>query len=223
MTWDPIWETVFSSSAWGRYPNEDLIRFMARNFYHSKDRSKVRVLEMGCGNGSNLWYLAKEGFNVTGVDGSQMAITLAQRRLKEEGNIAQCLVGDVSNLAAMFGPAEFDAVVDVACLQCNRYEGVRAIIRQCQRILRPGGRMFSLILSRGTWGEKTGREVEPSTYTDIPEGPLKDRGLNHFFSREEIDDLWQAFPVRKIEYVVRSYENGSRQYRSWIVDAALPR
>ncbi|MBX3457095.1 MAG: hypothetical protein KF820_01865 [Candidatus Paracaedibacteraceae bacterium] len=39
-----------------RYPNEELCRFMGRNLFsipHS-DRSHVKVLEVGCGSGSNL-------------------------------------------------------------------------------------------------------------------------------------------------------------------------
>jgi len=39
MAWDPIWERVFSSQAWGKYPGEDLIRFVARNFYAAPDRA----------------------------------------------------------------------------------------------------------------------------------------------------------------------------------------
>jgi hypothetical protein len=28
MTWDPVWETVYRSRAWGQYPGEDVIRFV---------------------------------------------------------------------------------------------------------------------------------------------------------------------------------------------------
>lgn len=33
MAWDPVWESIFTNQAWGRYPGEDLIRFVAKNFY----------------------------------------------------------------------------------------------------------------------------------------------------------------------------------------------
>ena len=32
MAWDPVWESIFTSQAWGRYPGEDVIRFVAKNF-----------------------------------------------------------------------------------------------------------------------------------------------------------------------------------------------
>ena len=61
MNCDPLWETIFSTRAWGRYPSEDLIRFCAQRFYGLQPRSDVRLLEVGFGTGANLWYFAREG------------------------------------------------------------------------------------------------------------------------------------------------------------------
>ena len=221
MSWDPIWERIFRESGWGRYPNEELIRFMARNYYRREDRSAVRVLEIGCGNGANVWYLAKEGFDTTGVDGSDTAIDMARDRLKEEGVNATCLVGDVVQLEETFEAGSFDAVVDIGCLQCNNLENNRRIIEQSRRVLKDDGRMFALIVSRGSWGDGAGEELEPGTYKDIQEGPLKDRGVNHFYSREEIDDLWSGFSSLAVESVGRTFLNGTQEYRTWTVDAGL--
>jgi len=47
MTWDPVWERIFRSrEQWGRYPPEELVRFMARHYYQVADRREVRVLEV---------------------------------------------------------------------------------------------------------------------------------------------------------------------------------
>jgi 2-polyprenyl-3-methyl-5-hydroxy-6-metoxy-1,4-benzoquinol methylase len=82
--WHQVWEQVFLSQAWGKYPSEDLIRFVARNFYKSEDRSRVKILEVGCGPGANLWFFAREGFSFSGVDGSAAAIEQATARLDAE-------------------------------------------------------------------------------------------------------------------------------------------
>jgi len=84
MAWDPVWEQVFTSQAWGRYPGEDLIRFVARNFYAAPDRAAVRFLEVGCGTGTNLWFLAREGFAAHGIEGSATAAGIARTRLDAE-------------------------------------------------------------------------------------------------------------------------------------------
>ena len=84
MTWDPVWENLFSSGNWGQYPGEDLIRFVARNFYAVADRSATRILEVGCGPGANLWFLAREGFAAHGIDGSPSAVAKSRSRLDRE-------------------------------------------------------------------------------------------------------------------------------------------
>lgn len=63
MSNDNIWNSVFKNQEWGKYPSEDLIRFIARNFYSIKNRLDVKVLEIGCGPGANIWFLAREGFS----------------------------------------------------------------------------------------------------------------------------------------------------------------
>jgi len=96
-SWDPIWETVFKDHEWGKYPGENLIQFIARNFY-KKERKKVNLLEIGCGPGANIWFIAREGFHVTGIDGSETAIVKAKARLQKENLDAQLFIGDISNL-----------------------------------------------------------------------------------------------------------------------------
>ena len=31
--WDKGWDKIFSTAEWGKYPGEELIRFIARNFF----------------------------------------------------------------------------------------------------------------------------------------------------------------------------------------------
>ena len=59
-----IWDKIFKSKGWGKYPAEDLVRFIAKNFDKKKKKSKINILEIGCGPGGNLSYFAKEGFNI---------------------------------------------------------------------------------------------------------------------------------------------------------------
>ena len=68
-----IWNKIFTQKEWGRYPSENLIKFIAKNFYHLK-RSEINILEIGCGPGANIWYLSREGFISHGIDISSVAI-----------------------------------------------------------------------------------------------------------------------------------------------------
>ena len=219
MNWDPLWENIFKESCWGSYPNEELIRFMARNFYKSPNRKEVKVLEIGCGTGSNVWYLAREGFSAYGIDGSETATEMARDRLSGEGLEADLKTGDVVSMFQHYPENYFDAVVDIGCLQCNQLEDVQKIVTNCRVVLKPGGRMFALIVATGSLGDGSGTQIESGTYVDISEGPLKDRGLNHFFSRDEVDTVWDGFEDMRIEYVSRSFNDCATEYRTWTVDA----
>src|ERR1700680_3615300 len=97
-SWDPSWEKVFRSRDWGKYPPEELVRFVALNYYSAPDRKLIRLLEIGCGTGANVWFMAREGFDVCGIDGSVTAIEKARQRLTGERVQAQLEVGDVAAL-----------------------------------------------------------------------------------------------------------------------------
>lgn len=218
MSWDPVWEEVFAGREWGRYPPLELVRFVAGAYYHVTPRRAVRILEVGCGAGANLWYLAREGFDVSGIDGSPTAIARAEALLRQEGLRADLRQGDVIDMAALYAACTFDAVVDIACLWCNRLADVRQAASAIHQILKPGGRFFSMLLAQGSSGEGTGREIEPGTFVEIPAGPLAGTGTNHFFSEAEVRDVFRAFAEVRVEYSIRSFNRQAEVFKLWVVD-----
>ncbi len=222
MSWDPVWEDVFKTHDWGKYPPEELVRFVARNFYRAPDRKAVKLLEIGCGPGANVWFMAREGFDVYGMDGAPTAIAKAARRMEAEGVRANLKVGDAAQLQSLYGPAMFDGIVDLACLWCHRMEDVRAIVREMFAVLKPGGLIFSMLVARGSYGDGLGRELEPGTFVDIAEGPLQGCGTNHFFSPEELKEVFNSFQDLQVEYSERSLNQQRQHFRLWVVQARKP-
>jgi cyclopropane fatty-acyl-phospholipid synthase-like methyltransferase len=55
-------------------------------------------LAVGCGPGPNLWYRARDGFTVAGIDGSANAIDSARERLRAEGLAAPLQAADLRSL-----------------------------------------------------------------------------------------------------------------------------
>lgn len=49
-SFDNVWEEIHSTTEWGQYPSEHVIRFVARNYY-KKDRANTKILDFGCGGG----------------------------------------------------------------------------------------------------------------------------------------------------------------------------
>ena len=216
-SWNPVWEDIFGSRPWGRYPPEELVVFVSRAFGGVPDRSACALLELGCGPGPNVWYMAREGYRVSGIDGSPTAIQQASRRLAVENLTADLRVADMVTLP--FSDASFDAVVDVASVQHNRVAARDAIMKEVLRLLRPRGRFFSLTLGRGSWGDGEGDEIEPGTFEKIREGPGRDAGTLHFMAEVEIPSLLRGFDSFTYERKELTYSERKKKMVYWIISA----
>lgn len=217
--WDPEWENIHQTEEWGKYPSEHLIRFTARNFYGYKNRKDARILEIGCGTGAQIWYLAREGFDVYGVDGSTTAIEGARSRLDEEGLEASLEVGDVIKLD--YPDNYFDGAVDIECLMGNDWEASQRIITEIQRVLKPGGRFFSQTFTTNTYVGQKREELGNNTYRNISDGPLARKRLLRLTAEEDIERLYSGFS--KISYDAASVSRDERKYISeeWLITCFL--
>lgn len=224
MTWDPTWEKVYRERDWGRYPPEELIRFMARHYYDVPDHGQVRVAEIGCGTGANIWYLAREGFEVYGLDGSKTAIEKTRFRLNADPETLRAMLfaRDASALWNVCGRESVDAVIDVCCLQHNRIADIHAILQGVYAVLKPGGRVFSMMVATGSWGEGSGTQVEPGTYTDIPKGPAAGLGITRFVTLPEVCLLFSAFQDLSVETSSRTMDGLRQNWRMWVIEGRKP-
>ncbi len=217
MSWDPVWEDIFQKrDAWGKYPPEELVRFIASSYYQVADRKQVRILEIGCGPGGGpSWFIAREGFSFVGIDGSATAIEKARKRFAEEGLNGEFIVG---YLDALPWPDEsFDCVIDVACLQCNDEAETGRILTDLHRLLKSDGRHFSLTAKAGSWGDGTGERIDKTTFRNVTEGPFSGMGVMRFATRESIEALYADFSSLTLEYSLRSLDNGTRELGNWVV------
>lgn len=92
-----------------------------------------RVLELGCGTGTNAVLLAQLGFEVTAVDLSPLAIEQAEAKAQQAGVDVSWICGDVCSIER---PTEaFPLVFDRGCFHCIRRDvGVDAILETLERV-----------------------------------------------------------------------------------------
>jgi SAM-dependent methyltransferase len=216
------WENIYANRAWGQYPPEELIRFIARNFKATTNKSEVRVLEVGCGPGPNVWYLVREGFSVAGIDGSPTAIRQAQERLLAEKlpyhePQVDLKVGDFSNLP--WSDNSFDVVIDVEALYANTMDDIKRTLSEIKRTLKPGGLFFGKMFGEQTTGSDSGVTIESGTVQFPTTGPCAGNDISHFFTRDEFDVLFSAFSDVEIDQVQRTERCGSVQIFEWLVRA----
>ena len=95
-----------------------------------------RALDLGCGTGTNVVYLARHGWDTVGIDFAGRAIAKARRRARDAGVSAKFLVDDVTRLEVA-GP--FDLALDLGCLHAIPVAGRAGYAAGLARVVRPGG------------------------------------------------------------------------------------
>jgi SAM-dependent methyltransferase len=92
-----------------------------------------KILEIGCGTGSDLLQFAKHGALATGIDLTTKHVELARRRI---GDLAVVHQADARHLP--FEDASFDYVYSHGVL--HHSDEPEQVVREMLRVLRPGGR-----------------------------------------------------------------------------------
>jgi O-methyltransferase StaMB len=111
--------------------------------------SGSRVLDVGCGGGQHAVQIVRErpDLRVVGVDVSTTMVKRA-RALAQRANVADKVtfdLGDALDLA--FDSDSFDAVYCAGPLK--QVQDKPRVLRECYRVLRPGGRLLAMDVNRG--------------------------------------------------------------------------
>lgn len=215
-TFDNEWEKVHSERDWGKYPPEEIIRFVAHNYF-KLNRKSIKILDLGCGGGAISWFLAREGFIVEAVDGSTAAIQKAKKNIENEKlnvSFKQC---DLAELP--FPDNYFDAIVDSAAISANTSVGIDHILLECHRVLKQNGKILSSgLFKTNMTGFGHGEQIDDFTFRNIPIGSVANIGTVHFFTRSEIEKKWKSAGYSEliIDSVERS-NNGEETFVNYFV------
>jgi len=201
------------------YPYDRVVSFVYNYYPRNKEKNEVAILEVGCGAGNNLWFAARENFQVTGIDGSRSAIDFASNRFKKEGLQGLFHHGDFSQLP--FEDNQFDLVVDRAAITCCGWDDVQASINEVYRVTRPGGKFFFNVYSDKHSSFGSGEFHSNGAKINLTEGTLKGIESVYFFNQEEISVL---FPPSKWNMISCQHHEAfeklkveSSSHAEWIV------
>ena len=96
-----------------------------------------RALDLGCGTGTNVIYLAQHGWKAVGVDFSPTAIQRARKRATDTPG-ATFVEGDVSKLSYLGIQGPFDFVLDIGCFHGLSYQSRENYVKEVAHVPRPG-------------------------------------------------------------------------------------
>jgi 2-polyprenyl-6-hydroxyphenyl methylase/3-demethylubiquinone-9 3-methyltransferase len=110
--------------------------WVTREIHKTFSRPNVRVLDVGCGAGFLANHLAREGFEVTGIDASESSIQVA--RQYDATGMVNYEVGDAYHLP--FDDASFEVVCAMDFLE--HVDAPGRVVDEVARVLKPGGLFF---------------------------------------------------------------------------------
>jgi len=148
-SYSPLWFQPFMPLQTEEWTRKDTT-FLARQLPLPRYR---RVLDLGCGYGRHAILLAKHGYQVTGLDRDEAAITEAQCRAAQAGQAITYLIGDMRQMDKV--PGEFDAVINM--WQNFWYfdeETNTNLLRQIHDKLMPGGRFIIDMYNRAYYEQR---------------------------------------------------------------------
>jgi ubiquinone/menaquinone biosynthesis C-methylase UbiE len=153
------------------------------------------VLEIGCGVGIDLIRFAEGGANVTGIDFSSTAISLAGQHFDTAGKEARLLLMDGE--AMDFPDHSFDLVFAHGVLQYTADPFQMA--REIYRVLRPGGQAIVMMYNRISWLNAMSRITKVGLeHEDAPVlRKVSNKELRQILGVfEEVQIIPERFPVK---------------------------
>ena len=96
------------------------------------------ALDLACGPGRNALYLVEQGWRVTAVDGSPVALDILQTRANQRSLQIDARLADLER-------GEFEIQPDAYHLICDCYYLQRDLIPRMQSGARPGGMLIAIV------------------------------------------------------------------------------
>lgn len=191
LEWDKRWQTKEGRADW-LTPEHDVVQFTESLGSASKN---LRVLDLGCGVGRHAMYLAEQGFETYGLDGSEAGLSYAKQIASERNLTLQLTHGSMEALP--YEDEFFDYILAFNVI----YHGDPTVVSRCvaeiHRVLRSGGFFQGTMLSKRNGKYGRGREIAPNTFV-IPNEDDKDHP--HFYCNAlELCQLLNGFELRSLK------------------------
>ena len=161
-----------------------------------------KVLDVGCGAGTDLARFARGGALVTGVDLSSSAIGLAKENFAQQGLQGDLREADGETLP--FDDDSFDFVFAHGVVQYTAHD--QALVDECRRVLKPGGAAVFQVYNRVSWLNGLSKVMRvPLEHEDAP--------VLKRYSARELRGLLTGF--RDVRIVEERFPVKSRLHGGW--------
>lgn len=154
-----VYDKVWKQEKPAEYYKTSISDHVLRLFYAIKAE---RILDIGAGDGTNLIFLAKNGFQAHGLEISKEGVKKARTNAKQENCIVHALEADMFD-SLPYKDGYFDAVYSYQTINHGELHQIQGLLKEIYRVLRQGGIFSVKIFERNSFrAKKAGKDV----YTD---------------------------------------------------------
>jgi SAM-dependent methyltransferase len=178
-----------------------------------------RVLEVGCGIGSDAEEFAKNGAEYVGIDYSDQSIEVARQRFETLGLEGEFHNIDASNSQEINKLGKFDLVYSYGVI--HHFPALDTIVDNVRNVLNPGGEFRFMVYAKNSW-------KQAMIYKGLDQYEAQ-AGCPYAksFTKEDIPVIlgqgWHIERVRQdhcFMYNVDAYKQGRYELEPWF--AAMP-
>ena len=207
-----LWEKLYSSGLSDlKYPNEMLVRIF--NKYKAL-RNIETVLDFGFGTGANLIHMVESGCKVSGVEVSESAIQIVNKKINDKKLSAELKM--IHNSTIPYEDNSFDLVVAWQVLVYNDLDSFKSTMKEISRVLKPGGLFIGTMTAVGDQTYKSSDKIGEYLYrsnVQTQDGAtciiVDTEDLNIFFPNKKLSvgEYFFDFEGSTSRHLIVVYEN----------------
>lgn len=175
------------------YPNENIVR-LTKWFFKAKYGSEInkkKCLDYGCGSSENMQHLIRSGFNVSGIEISDDAIKLCEKKLSLhpdfKGRYDLCLLKPADD-SLPYSESHFDCVLSNQVVYfLGDIDKIRKLLKEFHRVCKYDGKLIITMVSRFNSICIDGRPIAKNVYR------WRDFDVYVFHDEQEIRDVFCEF------------------------------
>ena len=190
-----------------KYPSSDVVSFVFKNF-----KKGSTILDLGCGAGRHLKFLAENGFECYGVDYSENGVKASELLLLEHKLKANLQVASAHKLP--FESDFFDGLFSIGSLMYGTKEQIQSNAKEIYRVLKKGAKAYLNLRSVLDYRHINGKIISKyEVIVDEKDSSRPAYGENgmrvYHFDEEEVRRIYADFSHLTCDSIRHSFENNA--------------
>ena len=187
------WDTAYHHRPYvERKPHHGVVALIENMGHPTTDN----ILDLGCGDGRHLVFLAQQGYTPIGIDLSLWGVRRSKEWIEKKRLKADHVCGCAMLLP--LGSETIDAAISIQVIHHQYLEDIQKTISEVKRILRRNGMFYFTVPKYLANHWKNSRFMEIAQQTYIPRKGFEKNIPHYFFKEEELSDLLEGFEILDI-------------------------